>query len=116
VEMSCPGRRSRNLDSQIVRCGECGSPVEIFSDEQKARCRCGKVILRDALPTCISWCPAAERCLGEVADLREVRRRIQSLRRESDAAGYVRKVARKIAESRREPGSPHGAEEGGKKP
>ena len=113
MEMSCPGRRGRKLDSQVVRCPECQRPVEIFSDEQKARCHCGKVILRDALPSCISWCPAAERCLGEVIDLSELRKRIESMRRDIDASGYVEKVQRQIAESAdHTPGA--GAEDGGK--
>lgn len=100
MEMSCPGRQDRNLDSQVVRCPECGAPVEIFSDEQKARCRCGNVILREALPSCISWCPAAERCLGQIIDIREVRKRIEAMRREGGSIEYVRKIGEKIEKSR----------------
>ncbi len=102
MEMSCPGRDSRKLDSQVVRCPECGAHVEIFSDEQKVRCRCGELILREALPSCIQWCPAAERCLGQVIDLREVRKRLAALQQETGGAEYVKKIKRRIEEASQE--------------
>lgn len=102
MEMSCPGRDSRKLDSQIVRCPECGGHVEIFSDEQKVRCHCGNLILREALPACIQWCPAAERCLGEVIDIRAVRKRLAALQEKAGGSDYVRKMQRRIEEARGE--------------
>jgi len=97
---SCPGRRGRDLDSVVVRCPECGLAVEIFSDEQKARCRCGHLILREAVPSCLSWCPAAERCFGAVIDLREVKKRIEEMQRAAKKSDYVGKVAAAIEKSR----------------
>jgi Fe-S-cluster-containing dehydrogenase component len=40
--------------------------VEIFSDETREKCqKCGKMVLREQMPSCISWCPSARQCLGE---------------------------------------------------
>jgi hypothetical protein len=40
--------------------------VELFSDEMHARCRkCGALIERETVPSCIQWCKAAKQCLGE---------------------------------------------------
>ena len=102
MAMECPGRRNiRNLESLIVRCPKCGTPVELFSDEQKVRCRCGEVILREALPSCLRWCPAAERCLGQVIDLREVRKRLEARHKEGRASSYVAEIGRKVKEADR---------------
>jgi len=99
MEMSCPGRDSRKLDSMIVRCPECGAHVEIFTDEAKVRCRCGRAILREAIPSCIQWCPAAERCLGEVIDIREVRKRLGALQEKAGESDYVGKMRKRIEEA-----------------
>jgi hypothetical protein len=109
---SCPGRRSVSVSSVEVICPDCGAHLEMFSDEVKARCRCGKTILREALPSCAMWCPAAKRCLGEVIDLRQVLERVESARRESECDDYVKEIATKIRHARgREGGS--GGEEAG---
>ena len=107
MEMSCPGRESRKLDSRVVRCPRCGAHVEIFSDEQKVRCRCGELILREALPSCIQWCPAAERCLGEVIDIREIRKRLAAL--QGKGGDYVERMRERIEDSRRRRGGGSGA-------
>ena len=104
MEMQCPGRRSRELDSCLVKCPECGAVVEIFTDEQKVRCRCGHLILREAVPSCIMWCAAAERCLGQVIDLREVRKRIAEMHAKADASGYVRRVQEDIRKAKEDGG------------
>jgi len=97
MPMECPGRRgTRNLDSLVLRCPKCGELVEMFNDEQKVRCRCGQTILREAIPSCIQWCPAAERCLGQVIDLREVQKRIAELHGQGKADGYVRQIGDKV--------------------
>jgi Fe-S-cluster-containing dehydrogenase component len=72
----------------------------MFSDEQKVRCHCGQAIVRDEIPSCISWCPAAERCLGDVIDLREVRKRVEELRRKASESGYVERIKDEIDRSR----------------
>jgi DNA-directed RNA polymerase subunit RPC12/RpoP len=64
--MKCPGQDMRNLRITVHKCPTCGSEVEIFSDESKIRCRkCGTVVYKEQVPSCISWCPAARECLGE---------------------------------------------------
>jgi len=82
----CPGRMlSRNLDSVVVPCPACGRLVEFFSDEPKRRCRCGHLLLREALPRCADWCPAAAACLGEAIDIRELSRRLARIRNDPKA-------------------------------
>ncbi len=62
----CPGQDSRNLRVEVFKCPGCGAPVEIFSDETRARCqRCGEKVYREKLPSCIEWCAKARECLGE---------------------------------------------------
>lgn len=60
----CPGRESKNLKAETIRCG-CGYDIEIFSDEMKRKCpRCGTVVFRTARPSCAKWCKSAAECLG----------------------------------------------------
>lgn len=64
--MKCPGRDIRNLRVELFKCPNCGSEVEIFSDEMRVRCqKCGERVYRDSVPTCIEWCASARQCLGE---------------------------------------------------
>ena len=77
----CPGQMTnRSLDSEIIKCPSCGRDVEMFTDEPKRRCRCGKLVLRESMPTCAEWCPAAGLCLGEAIDPRELEKRIAKLK------------------------------------
>jgi NADH pyrophosphatase NudC (nudix superfamily) len=62
----CPGQDTRNLRVETHMCPSCGSPVEIFSDEQRIKCqKCGKYVYREKTPSCIEWCASARQCLGE---------------------------------------------------
>jgi NADH pyrophosphatase NudC (nudix superfamily) len=62
----CPGQDSRNLRVFLVRCPNCDTEVEIFSDETKVRCyQCKELVYREQLPSCINWCASARECLGE---------------------------------------------------
>lgn len=64
--MRCPGQDMRNLRVSIHKCPNCGSEVEIFSDELGAKCqKCGTKVMREQVPTCIDWCAHARECLGE---------------------------------------------------
>ena len=66
--LRCPGRfTAAQADSVLVPCPECGLEAEIFGDEQRVKCRCGKLVFRDAVPSCAQWCPEAERCFGSAA-------------------------------------------------
>jgi len=77
----CPGQESlRSLDSVIVPCPDCGRLVEFFTDEPKRQCRCGRVLLREALPHCAEWCLAAAECLGQAIDLRELEQRVAKVK------------------------------------
>jgi DNA-directed RNA polymerase subunit RPC12/RpoP len=61
----CPGGELRNLYVEEVKCLECGSSVELFSDEQRRKCpKCGTKVTRTTTPACASWCAAAKQCLG----------------------------------------------------
>jgi len=60
----CPGNSSnRLLDSTVITCS-CGKEVELFSDEQRRKCKCGKFVCQKTVPKCADWCPSAELCLG----------------------------------------------------
>ena len=62
----CPGQDSQNLRAAIYRCPKCGADVEIFSDEVRVKCKkCGEYVYPKKLPSCIEWCAAARKCLGE---------------------------------------------------
>ena len=62
----CPGQDSRKLRVSLHKCPNCSAEVEIFSDEMKVKChKCGEVVYRDKLPSCIDWCASARQCLGE---------------------------------------------------
>ena len=64
--IKCPGQDTRNLRVYLIKCPKCGYEVEIFSDEAKRRCyRCGEVVYREKMPSCIEWCASARQCLGE---------------------------------------------------
>ena len=68
VEMTfqCPGRDFRKLRVGLYKCPQCGSEVEIFSDEARVKChKCGQMVYREKMPSCIDWCASARECLGE---------------------------------------------------
>lgn len=83
----------------------------MFTDEVRTRCRCGEVILRESIPSCVSWCPSAEACLGQVIDLRTVRKRMEEAHG-ADADRYVEEMGRRI----REAAASGDAEESGQSP
>jgi len=62
----CPGQDMRNLRVEIYKCPECGVDVEIFSDETRIRCKkCGAMVFKEKIPSCVEWCSSARQCLGE---------------------------------------------------
>ncbi|HUV75482.1 MAG TPA: hypothetical protein VMW00_02390 [Dehalococcoidales bacterium] len=66
MDSRCPGQDGRNLRVELYKCPNCGSEVEIFSDELKVKChQCGEYIYKDKIPSCIDWCNSARQCLGE---------------------------------------------------
>ncbi len=62
----CPGQDSRNLRVSLHKCPNCGGEVEIFSDETRVKCqKCGTMVFKERMPSCIEWCASARQCLGE---------------------------------------------------
>ena len=62
----CPGQDMRKLRVELYRCPQCRAEVEIFSDETRIRCqKCGTMVYREKMPSCIEWCASARQCLGE---------------------------------------------------
>jgi len=62
----CPGQDGRDLKVEILTCPNCGYKVEIFSDEIEVKCpKCKVSACRERLPTCVDWCKAARKCIGE---------------------------------------------------
>lgn len=64
-EIKCAGRSALGTPTlRIVKCPECGSDIELFSTDVKAKCdKCGFVAYNDN-NLCIMWCAHAEECIG----------------------------------------------------
>ncbi len=81
----CPGQFSQKIEAKVVECPNCGHLVEIFSDELRVLCpNCRKPVYQEAMPSCIDWCPAAEKCLGSERwrQIQEAREELNRLRSE----------------------------------
>ncbi|MDY6834699.1 MAG: phosphohydrolase [Chloroflexota bacterium] len=62
----CPGQELREVTAELHPCPTCGHEVEIFSFEVRSRCHeCGTMVFKEAIPSCVEWCAAARKCLGE---------------------------------------------------
>ena len=62
----CPGQDTHKLRVELHKCPKCGAEVEIFSDETRIKCqKCGTMVFREKMPSCIEWCSSARQCLGE---------------------------------------------------
>lgn len=63
----CPGATSFSQPKiEMLTCPDCGSDVEIWSDEADGKCRkCGKAVIRTASQSCVDWCKYARDCLGD---------------------------------------------------
>jgi hypothetical protein len=93
----CPGKQSlRILDSIVVPCPDCGQLIEFFTDEVKRPCRCGRVLLREALPQCADWCLAAGECLGQAIDLRELQRRVEKVKNDPRAKQCLEDIRERL--------------------
>lgn len=74
-KIRCPGSLRTTVPTPVEReCHKCGAMVEIWSDEEKADCRCGATIFKDKQPTCAVWCSYAEKCLGDVVDVEKIKK------------------------------------------
>jgi len=63
----CPGSKLiKDPTPEEINCPWCKQPVEIWTDETRARCRnCGHVVVREMQQSCMDWCVKAKECLGE---------------------------------------------------
>ncbi len=73
-KVRCPGSLKTTAPEPVERkCPKCGRMVEIWSDEEKAQCKCGMTLFKDRIPTCVEWCSAAEQCLGDIIDVKKIK-------------------------------------------
>jgi DNA-directed RNA polymerase subunit RPC12/RpoP len=63
----CPGSKLlRQPAPELFACPNCGTEVEIWSDEFKRACpSCRKMVLRPGGMSCLEWCRMAKQCVGE---------------------------------------------------
>ncbi len=97
AKVRCPGSMKTMVPEPLERkCPECGSMIEIWSDEEKADCKCGATVFKDAAPTCVVWCSAAEECLGDIFDVKKLK---EDAKKKASAEGnpeFVSQVGDKI--------------------
>ena len=49
----------------MYTCPNCGTEVEMFSDELRIRCyKCKEYVYKEQAPSCIDWCSSAKECVG----------------------------------------------------
>ena len=95
----CPGTDSRSVRPEYRRCTECGYRLEFFSDELTRRCpQCGSKQMKEAEPSCVVWCPAAEACVGDPEKVRQIREAVL-LNVKPEEAERFKKLSQQIRES-----------------
>jgi len=64
--LKCPGSSGIiKPKPEYVKCPDCGSDIEIWSDEFKGECpNCKKKVFKEEAPSCIEWCRHAKECVG----------------------------------------------------
>ncbi len=65
----CPGAKQiRQPKPELFDCPNCGSEVEIWTDELRGVCpSCKTVVMRYQDQSCLEWCKLAANCVGEEA-------------------------------------------------
>jgi len=95
-QFRCPGSIRSATPRPLERvCKHCGKKVEMFSDEEMVRCKCGAMVFKEREPTCASWCPAAERCLAGIVDVKAIRK-ARSVVESKKGKEYVERVCEMI--------------------
>ena len=63
----CPGSLSFTQPKpEATKCPDCGSEVEIWSDEATGTCpSCSKIVIRSETQSCVDYCKYAKECLGD---------------------------------------------------
>jgi hypothetical protein len=74
--------------------------IEIWSDEEKADCRCGETVFKDKAPTCVIWCSAAEECLGDIFDVKQMKADAKKKAAAEGNPEFVAQVAEKIKQEK----------------
>ena len=60
----CTGQEN-SLRLGLYRCPQCGTRVQIFSDEATVKCySCGGMVVREQVAPCMDWCVSAHECVG----------------------------------------------------
>ena len=79
---ACPGARFiRQPKPELFKCPECGSEVEIWSDELRRNCpECGTTVTRVQDGSCLEWCRLAEECVGSEAYSAFMTNRLNTMR------------------------------------
>jgi len=105
AKVRCPGSLRSVAPQPLERqCPRCGRSVEIWSDEEKAACKCGGTVFKDRRPTCAEWCPAAEKCLGGLVDVKKIRAEAQARAEAEGNPRFVEHVCEMIRRKAKEPG------------
>lgn len=65
----CPGAKSfRQPEPEIIKCPDCSTEIEIWTDEIQATCpKCKKIVIREGGVSCLDWCRYAKECVGDQA-------------------------------------------------
>lgn len=101
-QFRCPGSlRSATPVPMERTCHKCGRIVEIFSDEEKILCRCGAVVFRDKVPLCVEWCAAAEKCLGQILDVKKIQAEARGRAAAEGNPHFVQEVCELVKRSQR---------------
>ena len=53
-------------------------------------------MLRESLPKCADWCPAAAECLGEAIDIRELQRRLEKVKNDPRALKCLASIRERL--------------------
>ena len=62
----CPGSKQiKEPVPEVFECPVCGAEVEIWTHEISRNCdKCGNLVTKEKLPSCIDWCVYAVDCVG----------------------------------------------------
>lgn len=100
-KIRCPGSLRTTAPTPMDRkCHRCGRIVEIWSDEEKADCRCGATIFKDKQPACVLWCKYAEECLGDMVDVQKIKKEAKEKASTEGNPNFVEDVAKMIKRKR----------------
>lgn len=96
----CPGSlRAAQAKPREVKCPSCRAVVEIWSDEIKADCKkCGRFVFASSIPVCVEWCSAAEKCLGDVLDVKKIKAEALERARSEESPEKVERIMQMVKE------------------